>query len=234
MICIPVVATTNEAALAQMERSAPLADCLELRIDRITDCDLEQLMNGKRTGMRILVTNRRGDEGGGFAGTERQRIELLKDAVALGADYVDIEARTEKPLLRELVAQIEKHKGRTRWIISYHDLQGTPSEGALKKRFDAYTRTGADIVKICTYAREMDDNLRVLGLIPYARKKDRAIIALCMGEKGRISRVMAPLLGSYLSYASLEKGAESAPGQLTIGEMKEIQQILHAAGTEER
>jgi 3-dehydroquinate dehydratase len=55
-----------------------------------------------------------------------------------------------------------------------------------------------------------------------------------MGEKGRISRVMAPLLGSYLSYASLDTGAESAPGQLTIAEMRQIQEILHAAGTEER
>jgi 3-dehydroquinate dehydratase type I len=234
MLCIPIVAGTNEAALAQMEKGYPLADCLELRIDQIKDCDLEQLMRKKRAGKRILVTNRRGDEGGGFPGTERERIELLKDAVALGADYVDIEARTERPLLKELVAQIEKHGNRTRWIISYHDLQGTPSEGVLKKRFDAYTRTGADIVKICTYAHTMDDNLMLLGLIPYARKKGRAIIALCMGEKGRISRVMASLLGSYLTYVSLDKGAESAPGQLTIGEMKEIQRILHAGGTEER
>jgi len=234
MICIPVVAKTNEAALAQMEKGFPLADILELRIDRITDCDLDQLMRKKRAGKRILVTNRRADEGGSFAGTERERIALLKDAVALGADYVDIEARTEKPLLKELAAQIKKHKGRTRWIISYHDLHGTPSEGALKKRFDACSRTGADIVKICTYAHTMDDNLSLLGLIPYARKRGRSIIALCMGEKGRISRVMAPLLGSYLSYASLEKGAESAPGQLTVEEMKQIQKILHAAGTEER
>jgi 3-dehydroquinate dehydratase type I len=93
---------------------------------------------------------------------------------------------------------------------------------------------GAHIVKICTYARAMEDNLQVLGLIPYARKKGRTIIAFCMGEKGRISRVMAPLLGSYLSYASLDKGSESAPGQLTIAEMREILRILHAVDTEER
>ena len=72
----------------------------------------------------------------------------------------------------------------------------------------------------------------MLGLIPYARNKGQAIIALCMGEKGRVSRVMAPLLGAYLSYASLEKGAESAPGQLTIEEMNQIQHMLDAAGAE--
>jgi len=236
MICIPIVARTTEAALAQMEKSAPLADCLELRIDQIRDVDLEQLMDGKRTDKRIIVTNRRVDEGGAFPGTERERVELLKEAVSLGADYVDIEARTEKHLLRELITQIEKHHGRTKWIISSHDFSGTPPGEALKKRFDACARTKADIVKICTYAHAMEDNLRVLELIPYARHKDRGIIALCMGEKGKISRVMAPLLGASWSYASLEKGAESAPGQLTSKETRLIYTILHAGlgGVEER
>jgi len=234
MLCIPICARTTEAALALMERAEPLADCLELRIDQITDCHLEPLMRKRRPGSGILVTNRRKAEGGSFLGSERERITLLQEAVALGADFVDIEASTAKPLLRALKAEIERHGSRTQWICSSHDLEGTPSESALHKRFDACTKIGADIVKICTYAREAADNLRVLGLIPYARQKGQEIIAFCMGEKGRISRVMAPLLGSYLSYASLDKGAESAPGQLTIGEMRQIQEILHDAGTEER
>jgi 3-dehydroquinate dehydratase type I len=234
MICIPIVATTTKAALAQMEKSVSLADVLELRVDQIRDVDLQELLNGERTGKRILVTNRHKDEGGGFPNSERERIELLKDAVALGADYVDIELRTEKHLIGELVAQIERHHNRTQWIISTHDFSGTPPEGVLKKRFEACSKTGADIVKICTYAHTMEDNLRVLGLIPYARNKGQAIIALCMGGQGKISRVMAPLLGASWSYASLEKGAESAPGQLTAEEMRLIYGLLHGTDTEKR
>jgi 3-dehydroquinate dehydratase type I len=94
---------------------------------------------------------------------------------------------------------------------------------------NACARTKPDIVKICTYAHTIEDNLRVLGIIPYARNKGQAIIAFAMGEQGRISRVMAPFLGAYLSYASVEKGAESAPGQLTIKEMRLISQILENA-----
>jgi 3-dehydroquinate dehydratase type I len=234
MICIPIVATTTEAAVAQMEKAASLADVLELRIDQIREVDLQQLMKGKQAGKRILVTNRHKDEGGGFPGSEQERVALLKDAVALGADYVDIEARTEKHLIGELVAQIEKHHHRTKWIISSHDFSGTPSEEALRKRFDACSRMGGDIVKIVTHAHAVEDNLRVLGLIPYARNKGRAIIALCMGGQGKISRVVAPLLGASWSYASLEKGAESAPGQLTAEAMRLIYGLLHDTGTEER
>ena len=230
MICLSIVAPTTEAAVAQMERGLPLADVVELRIDQMGDCDLARLLAIQRKEKPIIVTNRRADEGGVFPGTERERVDLLKEAVALGADYVDIEARTDKPLLRELTTSIQKHHSRTKWIISSHDFAGTPSEGVLKERFDACAETQADIVKICTYAHTMEDNLRVLGVIPYAREKDRAIIAFAMGEQGRISRVMAPLVGAAWGYAAVEKGAESAPGQLTIEEMRLIAQIVENAG----
>jgi len=232
MICIPIIAGTQEVALKQMKRSFPLADLLELRIDQIRDVNLKTLMGEKRG--KILVTNRRRDEGGGFSGTERERVELLKEAVALEADYVDLEVMTEGALIKELSAKVTNHRGRTKWIISHHDFRGTPSERGLRMRFDECTRTGADIVKIVTYANTMEDNLRVLGLIPHARRKGREIIALCMGELGRISRVMGPLLGSYLSYVSLERGAESAPGQLTMREMKRISGVLNVGGLNKR
>lgn len=228
MICIPIVAMTTDDAVAQMERAALLADVLELRIDQIRDVDLEQLLNGKQTGTRILVTNRRKDEGGAFSGSERERLALMKDTIAFGVDYADIEASTERYLIGELQSQIEKHHNRTKLIISSHDFGGTPSEEALRKRFDACREIGGDIVKIVTRAHAVEDNLRVLGLIPYAQDKGQAIIALCMGEQGKISRVMAPLLGAYWSYASLEKGAESAPGQLTVEEMRLIYRLLGA------
>ena len=230
MICIPIIARTHDEALMQMERSFPLADILELRIDQITNRNLEKLMSGRRG--KILVTNRRKDEGGGFSGTEGERVELLKEAVALGADFVDIEVRTEEVLIKELSAKIGNHHGRTKWIISHHNFSGTPPERALRRRLDECKRTGADIIKIVTHANRMEDNLRVLGLIPYARRRGHEIIAFCMGEKGRISRIMAPLLDSYFTYASLEKGAESAPGQLTIEEMKQISRVLNVTGAE--
>jgi 3-dehydroquinate dehydratase len=49
---------------------------------------------------------------------------------------------------------------------------------------------------------------------------------------GRISRIMAPLLGSCFSYVSLEKGTESAPGQLAVEDIREVFRILNIGGTE--
>ena len=69
-------------------------------------------------------------------------------------------------------------------------------------------------------AQEPEDNLRLLSLIPQARAAGREIIAFCMGPVGNWSRVAAPLLGSFLTFAPFTKKGASAPGQLTVNEVK--------------
>jgi len=83
-------------------------------------------------------------------------------------------------------------------------------------------------VKIVTYADSVEDNFRVLQLIPRSLAEGQAIVAFCMGPQGRISRILAPVLGSCISYASLRKGAESAPGQPTVSEMRRTLRCLTA------
>jgi 3-dehydroquinate dehydratase / shikimate dehydrogenase len=96
VICIPIAAATNDAAVGRMERAAALADCVELRIDRIPGADLERLLRARR--IPAIVTNRSRQEGGSFAGTEVERIAILKEAARLGAAYVDVEAATAPSL----------------------------------------------------------------------------------------------------------------------------------------
>lgn len=224
MICISIVPETNEEALSLLARALPRADRVELRIDRIGEPDLPLLLHAGKE--RILVTNRRRDEGGFFASCENRRMVLFREAIDLGVRYVDIEARTGAAALGRLGRAIRAKKGKTKLIVSHHDLKGTPSRQTLVKRLKACRALGADIVKIVTLAQTAEDNLRVLELIPQAQGLGQDIIAFCMGAEGRLSRVAAPLLGSCMSYASLEDGAESAPGQLTAQEMKTIIEIL--------
>ncbi|MFA4917404.1 MAG: type I 3-dehydroquinate dehydratase [Syntrophales bacterium] len=245
MICVPIVARTQIEALRKIERSAPLTDIIELRMDMIRGGNLGELINKVRSCPsfpKIIVTNRRKGEGitqlspGGDSNTvkltkkistsETQRVATLNEAVACGADYIDVELNTPDDLRRELLSAIGDYNNRTQPIISHHDFGKTPSTRRLKELFHESVKAGASVVKIVTFARSPEDNLRVLDLIPYARKSKRSIVAFCMGEEGRISRILAPLLGSFLTFASLSKGAESAAGQLTIREIREIYKIL--------
>ncbi len=223
MICIPVTGNTQEEALLQIEMGLSRAHVLELRMDLIT-ADLRTLMERCRSypiPVKILVTNRRkGSLPSEESRGEGERIALLKEAVRLGADYVDVELDTAERLRLDVLAAASSHGNRTRVIISHHDFSKTPSFETLKDIYQDCMESGAGVAKIVTLARSPEDNFTVLRLIPYARDRKNDIIAFCMGEEGRQSRIMAPLLGSYLSFASLHDGMASAPGQLTVGEME--------------
>ncbi len=222
MICIPIAAATTAAAVERIERAAALADCVELRIDRIPDADVEQLLRARRC--PVIVTNRRREEGGDFAGMEAERVAVLREAARLGADYVDVESATDPALKAELLATLATRA--TKLIVSWHDFSGTPSAQFLRAKLAECMADAPEIVKIVTHADTAADCLRVLELIPRALQKGQGIAAFCMGSAGRVSRIMAPLLGSAIAYASLDREEASAPGQLTIQELREISRIM--------
>ena len=219
-VCIPIIETKLSKAFRAIREANRLADLIELRVDFLKEQNLELLLNkGKKP---CIVTNRRKEEGGRYTGDEKKRLEVLKEAIDLGAEYIDVEIGTEKPLLQELIS----NRKRTQIVLSFHDFRGTPFPKELKSLIDRTTQVGANIVKIVTFTRFWEDNLKVLSLIPYAKEKKQKIVALCMGEKGRMSRVFAPLMGAAWTYASLNKRRVSAPGQLTVFELREIWERL--------
>ena len=87
-------------------------------------------------------------------------------------------------------------------------------------------KAGADICKVVTTAKEPEDNLTVLQLIK--EFPDVKIIAFAMGPLGLMSRVLCPLVGGEFTYASIEKGKESAVGQMTVSEMRRIYEMISA------
>ncbi len=234
ILCVPLQARTNSEALSLLRQIRPHADVVEIRIDGMKRPDLSRLLAEQPES--LLITNRRHQEGGRFKGDEQERVRLLQEAVTLGAGYVDVEAATDLAFLQEVKGCIERHKppgaaGRdpkkqTRLILSWHDFEGTPSTQSLRRRFRSMAAVGADLIKIVTFARQPEDNLRILELIPYARNRGQAIIAFCMGPLGRPSRVLSCLFGAAMTFAARNRWAESAPGQLTVDEMRRIWEIL--------
>jgi len=163
-----------------------------------------------------LACNRSVSEGG-KAG--EGRIEELLEAAELGADIVDLEFSSEN--LTEIVLQVKK---RAKCLLSSHDLNGTPSLDELKEIVKGQSEAGADICKVVTTARSFEDNLTVLELVSQFPKTE--IVSFAMGEPGLLSRVLCPLVGGYFTYASIERGRESAPGQMTVAELVKLYQMM--------
>jgi 3-dehydroquinate dehydratase type I len=216
MFCIPIMARNTEEALKKITSANTLADILEIRLDLMERFNLQKII--KATSKPLLVTYRSLKEGGKGNSDPETHANYIFTAIQEGADLVDVELSL--PL--KWRKKIFDTQGESAIIISKHINEGTPSRGELEKIFRECTSAEADIVKIVTKAHAWEDNLRVLELIPKAHDLGVKIIAFCMGHMGRISRVFSHLMGSYLTFVSLEGGQESASGQIPVIEMKRI------------
>lgn len=209
MICIPITAHSNQEAIEDLKEASRFADIIELRLDYIKDPDLDALLMGRTR--PLIVTNRPKRDAGDFQGTELERIALLQKAVRFHPEYVDIELDSVSKL---------HDLGKTKLIVSYHNFNETPND--IGRIHEDLIRTGASIVKLATFARDITDNARILELL---KRANFPTIAFCMGELGQISRILSIKFGSMLTFASLARGKESAPGQLSIKELKDVYHI---------
>ena len=211
-ICAAIT-NTDLKAIAAVE---PLADLFEVRIDLIGEGWQDVARRLKKP---WIATNRTPEEGGKWQGTEARRIETLLQAIELGASMVDIEFKTKN--LENIVPLVKK---RVKCILSFHDLHKTPPDEELKALVQRQLKAGADVCKIVTTAGKFEDNLTVLRLVSEFR--ENRIVSFAMGVDGLISRILSPLAGADFTYASLERGKESAPGQITVEEMIQIYGII--------
>ncbi len=214
-ICVSIVEKTAEKALRSIKEVNRWADIIELRVDYLRGVKLPLLLENRKK--PFIVTNRRKDEGGQYKGEERKRLGVLQEALDLGADYIDVEFAVERSFLQRLL----RDKRGAQVILSFHDFRGTPSIKELQKLFGQMIQLGADVIKIVPFARSWEDNLSVLSLIPFAKERRQKIVAFCMGEKGKISRIFSPFFGAAWTYASIDRTRVSAPGQMTVRELKD-------------
>ena len=155
--------------------------------------------------------------------------KLLK-AIESGARYVDVEIEAQKQMSKRVRGAA--HENGTVFIRSYHDFEGTDSFEALKAVVEKCVYHGADMVKIVTMAHSQADVDKVMALYGWCRQEkesgnerigalaDGGLIAICMGDAGRGSRLEALKNGAPYTYAALSAEESAAPGQWDAAEMR--------------
>ena len=133
---------------------------------------------------------------------------------------MDLELTT--PSLRSAAEEVRRRGAKL--IISFHDLRGMPSIRDLETVLRKALRFGPDVCKIVGTARSRRDNLTYLSFL--ADHADTDLVCFAMGRHGVVSRVLSPLFGGAFTYASAARGMETAPGQLTIGALREVYRML--------
>lgn len=205
LLCETVAGRSMAELLAGREAVAA-ADMVELRLDGVADVDVAGALRLRR--LPAIVTCRPVWEGGEFDGSEEERRRLLVDALACGAEYVDIEWRAvcEDSGLGGFGDLVSAHPSRV--VVSVHDFTGVPADIGAEAR--AMRATGAAVIKVAVTARRLSDTLPLLEI---ARGGDAVVIG--MGDAGVPSRLLASRFGSRWTYA----GAGVAPGQIPASEM---------------
>jgi len=218
MICASI--TENDIDSMIKVANSIDSDLVEIRLDYLKNFDnIEKLREIKKP---IMSTCMPEWEAGLFKGSDEERVEILSSALDF-SKYVTIELKTDTKLRNKLLMSAAEKSVKT--IVSYHDFKSTPTLEEILKILKKEENTGADIAKVAFMAKNYSD---VLNLMFALIKNDLKIpvIVLSMGEIGRISRIFGPLLGSYITFASPYTGRESAPGQLSVDEIKSILEIL--------
>jgi 3-dehydroquinate dehydratase/shikimate dehydrogenase len=207
LIAVALNEPTTDHARAALRRAADRADIVELRLDLMDEFDVPRLLADRPC--PVVVTCRAAREGGHWAGTEDARLDVLRAAIDLGAEYVDVEA--------DAMHQI-RERASSRLIASSHDFARMPSDlPALWARLAA---TGADVVKVVGMAHDARDVAAVTAMFAAA---DRPTIAIAMGPAGVASRVLALRHDTcLLTFCALESGGGTAPGQIGVRELIEV------------
>ena len=142
----------------------------------------------------------------------------LVRAIEAGARYVDVEIEAQKQMSKRV--RSAAHENGTIFIRSYHDFEGTDSYEALKALVEKCKYHGADIVKIVTTAHSSEDVDKVMALYEWAHAENIDLIAFCMGEAGKESRLECLKHGAPYTYAALSADEAAAPGQWPADEMR--------------
>ena len=221
LLCCPITVHDAGDALAACARAAEAgADLAEFRCDTFTE-DADALVRlVADASLPSVVTFRHASEGGLYDEPEEVRL-LLLERLSEGARppaYVDFEASRLPALLpeeREVLDGVAECCG---LILSTHDFESRPAD--LDRQVLSMLDTpGVRVLKAAWAARSLRDNLQAFELI---ERRLAPTAALCMGEAGLPSRVLAKKFGAFFTFAALDRGAGTAPGQPTIDELKRL------------
>jgi 3-dehydroquinate dehydratase/shikimate dehydrogenase len=209
-LCISICAKSSEELFEKIVRAEDLADVIEVRFDCVNaDERLEIAKRISATGKNFLITFRPSEQGGHADLTVEGRKELWSQVPS--SKWADAEP--------DIVEDVES-RGFEKLICSYH--ASSNSVANLRQIFALLADTKAEILKIAVPTEAAVDAIPVWNLLESAKAENKSIVPIAMGEAGKWTRILGPAHGAFMTYASLEKGSETAPGQISADDMLNV------------
>ncbi|MGA2979023.1 MAG: shikimate dehydrogenase [Terriglobales bacterium] len=218
------IGDTIEDMLAIAESMARDNPFLEFRLDYLKQplAALPKIHRFLETHQYVIAigTCRRAENGGKFKGSLASQLEVLTKAHAAGCQLVDLELQSALKSKPEAIARLRSRAG---LILSFHDFRATRN---LDDTLEKMLKIPADFYKVVTTATSLSDNVAMMKFLQTQSGK-HALIGLCMGEQGLISRVLSVRAGSAFTFGAIDAsaGLKTAPGQISARDLRSIYRI---------
>ena len=221
-VCLALSGETAEDMVATAESMARDNPFLEFRLDYLKQplAALPKIHRFLETHQYVTAigTCRRADNGGKFKGSLATQLEVLTRAHAAGLQIVDLELQSASKAKPEAIARL---RSRAALILSFHDFRATRN---LDETLGKMLKIPADFYKVVTTATTLSDNVAMMKFLQ-AQSGKHALIGLCMGEQGIISRVLSVRAGSAFTFAAVSADLKTAPGQVSARDLRSIYRI---------
>ncbi|MBI4851110.1 MAG: shikimate dehydrogenase [Acidobacteria bacterium] len=231
-IAVSITASTLEEVLSKILGANPLADFIELRLDYLQDKDLHQdseeiLKSTTKLSQKPLIFTYRSQKKEAIPNRSIQTLSrmLSNRSKELSVDYFDFDLSLNNTTAFHLYLTYQRIFNKSaKIILSHHDFEKC-DEQELSLIYNRLATLNPEVIKIAAKANNLRDQLTIYSLLKTAKEEKVNLIALAMGELGQVSRILAPSWGSFLTFAAIEKGQESAPGQFTLDEMLSLYKV---------
>lgn len=225
-ICVPIVESGLPAIISEIKRLKALPiDLIEWRMDYFFDDPMNalQAIAQEIEDKPLLCTLRSQREGGKAAGAYEQLADMLLQVIESQlCQLIDIELSLGEATVHRLVEAARQNDVLT--VLSKHDFDKTPPKEDIIAVFEAMNRLGADLCKYAVMPNTPRDVLTLLDASLTVSERIGPVVAISMGELGKISRVSGNYFGSCMTFAAGKEA--SAPGQLPAEELHAILQDL--------
>ena len=221
-VCLALTGNSADEMLDTAEAMARDNPFLEFRLDHLKQpaAALPKIRRFLETHQYVTAigTCRRAVSGGNFKGSLAAQLEILAKAAAAGCQLVDLEIESGLKCKPDVVAKL---RARAALIVSSHDFRATRG---LERTLEKMLAIPADFYKVVASATTLSDNVTMMKFLQ-AQSDKHALIGLCMGEQGIISRVLGVRAGSAFTFAAVSAGQKTAPGQVSAQQLRGIYRI---------
>jgi 3-dehydroquinate dehydratase / shikimate dehydrogenase len=221
-VCLALSGDTADDMLAIAESMARDNPFIEFRLDYLKQplAALPKIHRFLETHQYVTAigTCRRADNDGKFKGSLASQLEVLTKASAAGCQIVDLELQSALKSKPEAIARL---RSRARLILSFHDFRATRN---LDDTLEKMLKIPADFYKVVSTATTLSDNVTMMKFLQKQSDK-QALIGLCMGEQGIISRVLSVRAGSVFTFGAVSADLKTAPGQVSAHDLRSIYRI---------